>query len=58
MSETSAEEDDEKTSLNQAITKAYTDNPFVNEILELLHDRVTQFKKITLAECEAKKKQL
>ena len=55
---TSAEEDDKKTSLNQVIAEAYTDDSFVNKILKLLCNEVTQFKKITLAECKAKEKHL
>ena len=58
MSEISVKEDDKKTSLNQAIAEVYTDDSFVNEILKLLCNEVTQFKKITLAECKAKEKHL
>ena len=44
--------------LDEAITAVYENDTFVNEVLMLLCNSSTHFKKITLSECEEKEHKL
>lgn len=57
--EVTEEEDEEvEPTLAEAISTAYENDGFAQEILRLLRDGVTQSKKITLSECESREGQL